>query len=118
MRRSTVPSLPFLSVFPALGIFRFEKSFYVEVFDFQIELRAKYFDFFWLGDCLGYFLKIWAFFQSSGHPAKGIIYGLKFLTKSAFGPNGRRLLQVYGIARNQGILAEWKGSVQMTSSLR
>jgi hypothetical protein len=37
----------------------FKLSFVVDILAFS-----------WLGDCLGYFLKNWAFFKSSGHPVQ------------------------------------------------
>jgi hypothetical protein len=42
-----------------VGILSFQKWFDVDVLAFS-----------WLGDCLGYFLKNWAFFKSSGHPVQ------------------------------------------------
>ncbi len=34
----------------------------LDVLDFQIELCCRYFGLFWLGHCLGYFLKNWVIF--------------------------------------------------------
>jgi hypothetical protein len=43
-------------------ILRFLMGFDVDVLDFQIELCCRYFGFFCLGDCLGYFLKNWVIY--------------------------------------------------------
>ncbi len=40
-------------------IWRFQKWFDSDVLGFLIELCRRYFGLFWIGDCLGYFLKNW-----------------------------------------------------------
>jgi hypothetical protein len=48
-----------------VGILRFQKWFDADVLGFQIELCCRYFGLFWLGDFLGYFLKILGDFLSN-----------------------------------------------------
>jgi hypothetical protein len=51
--------------------FNVSKECDVDALDFQIELGCRYSGIFWLGDCLGFFLKKWViFFKSSGHPVE------------------------------------------------
>ncbi len=50
----------FIVEFVILG---FKKWFYVDVLDFQIEFHCWYFGNWGLGNCLGYFFKIWPTFQ-------------------------------------------------------
>jgi hypothetical protein len=40
----------------------FQKWFDVDILGFQIELCCRHFGLFWIGDCLGYFLKNRAIF--------------------------------------------------------
>ncbi len=47
-----------------VGILRFQKRSDVDVLGFQIKICCRHFGLFWLGDCLGYFLKNWAIFSN------------------------------------------------------
>ncbi len=50
--------------------FKVSKKWFDEnVLDFLIGLWCRYFSISWLCNCLGYFLKNWAIFKSSGYPA-------------------------------------------------